>query len=118
MYTTFDKNNQRKQRHIRIRGKISGTAKCPRVSIFRSNKYIYASLIDDTKSKTIAYVSSKNLGLDNTINTDAAKRVGEELGAKAKALKIKTAVFDRSGYLYHGRVKALADALRSTGVKF
>lgn len=118
MYTTFDKNKQRLHRHVRIRAKICGTKECPRVSIYRSNRYIYASLIDDKAGKTLASIGSDKLGLTNSIDTAAAKKVGEELAKKAKKLKITTAVFDRSGYLYHGRVKALADALRENGLKF
>jgi large subunit ribosomal protein L18 len=118
MYTAFDKNAQRKHRHIRIRAKISGTAECPRIAVFRSNKFIYASLIDDVSKKTLATSSSDKLQLDNPSNCDAAAKVGEDLAKKAKDLKITKVVFDRSGYLYHGQVKALADACRKGGLAF
>ena len=118
MYTTFDKNAQRKHRHLRIRAKIHGTAACPRVSVFRSNKFIYASLIDDDNHKTLASTSSAKLGLENPSNMDAATKTGEKLAEMAKELKIEKVVFDRSGYLYHGQVKALAEALRKGGLVF
>lgn len=118
MYTTFDKNSQRLHRHKRIRGKISGTSTCPRISIFKSNRYVYASLIDDTNKKTLAYVTSANLNLENTSNVAAGSAVGEKLAQEAKKLNIKTAVFDRSGYIYHGVVKAIADSCRKGGLTF
>lgn len=118
MYTTFNRNKQRLHRHIRIRGKISGTATCPRISVYRSNKFIYAALIDDDKAVTLASSSSAKLGLENPSNIDAAKKVGAEIAEKAKALSITKVVFDRSGYAYHGQVKALADAAREAGLIF
>lgn len=118
MYKTFDKNAQRKHRHVRVRAKISGTASCPRVSVFRSNKFIYASLVDDTKHVTLASSSSAKLGLDNPSNCDAANKVGLDLAKKAKDLKLTNVVFDRSGYLYHGQVKAVAEGLREGGLVF
>lgn len=118
MYTVFDKNKQRLHRHVRIRAKISGTATCPRVSVYRSNKFIYAALIDDESGKTLCSSSSAKLNLENPSNCEAAKKVGEDLASKAKELKIEKAVFDRSGYLYHGQVKALADACREGGLAF
>lgn len=118
MYTTFNKNAQRKHRHVRVRAKISGDATCPRVSIYRSNKFIYASLVDDTKGVTLASSSSAKLGLDNPSNVDAAKKVGLDLASKAKDLKLTKVVFDRSGYLYHGQVKAVAEGLREAGLVF
>lgn len=118
MYSTFNRNAQRKHRHVRVRAKISGTAACPRVSIFRSNKFIYASLIDDVAHKTLASSSSDKLGLDNPSNIDAASKVGEDLAKKAGELKVTKVVFDRSGYLYHGQVKAVAEALRKAGLEF
>ena len=118
MYSTFNRNAQRKHRHVRVRAKISGTAACPRVSVFRSNKFIYAALVDDTAHKTLAASSSAKLGLDNPSNKDAASKVGEDLAAKCADLKITEVVFDRSGYLYHGQVKAVAEALRKADLKF
>mgnify|MGYP001053151674 CR=1 FL=1 len=118
MYTAFDKNAQRKHRHVRIRAKLSGTAECPRVSIFRSNKFIYASLIDDANKKTLCSSSSAKLNLENPSNCAAAAAVGEDLAKKASELKISKVVFDRSGYLYHGQIKALAEACRKGGLVF
>lgn len=118
MYTAFNKNAQRLHRHVRIRAKVKGTAARPRVSIYRSNKFIYASLIDDDARKTLASSSSAKLGLDNPSNVDAATKVGEDLAQKAKDLKIEAVVFDRSGYLYHGQVKAVAEAMRKAGLTF
>lgn len=118
MYTAFDKNKQRLHRHIRIRAKVKGTADRPRISVYRSNKFIYATLVDDTTGKTLASSSSAKLGLDNPSTCEAASKVGADLAAKAKELKIEKAVFDRSGYLYHGQVKALADACREAGLAF
>ncbi len=118
MYSVFNKNKQRLHRHIRIRAKIAGTADRPRISVYRSNKFIYASLIDDTTGTTLASSSSAKLGLDNPSNCEAAAKVGADLAEKAKALKIEKVVFDRSGYLYHGQVKALAEACREAGLAF
>ncbi len=112
------KNKVRLRRHARIREKISGTKDCPRLSVFRSNKHIECQAIDDVKGVTLAHSSSIHLKLENGSNMDASKKVGEDLAKKLKALKIKEAVFDRGGYLYHGRVKALADAVRAGGIKF
>jgi large subunit ribosomal protein L18 len=118
MYTSFDKNAQRKHRHVRIRAKVSGTASRPRISVFRSNKYIYAALIDDEKAVTLASTSSLKLKLEKPATVEAASKVGAEIGKLALDLGIKEAVFDRSGYLYHGVVKALAEAARETGLVF
>ncbi|MFH0838221.1 MAG: 50S ribosomal protein L18 [Patescibacteria group bacterium] len=106
----------RKRRKARIRAKVSGTAVRPRLSVYRSLQGIYAQLIDDTTGTILA--SASNLKSKNGNNIEAAKKVGAELAKKAKAKKIETCVFDRSGYLYHGRVKALADAAREGGLKF
>lgn len=118
MYSTFNREAQRQHRHVRVRAKISGSAARPRVSIYRSNKFIYAALVDDTAHKTIAATSSAKLGLDNPSNIDAAKATGADLAKKALALGVAEVVFDRSGYIYHGQVQALADALREGGLKF
>ena len=118
MYQAFRKNKQRLHRHVRIRAKIKGTSACPRVSLYKSNKYIYAQLIDDSKNKVLTSSSSLALGLEKPNNKEAAKKVGEDLATKAKGLKIKKVVFDRSGYLYHGQIAELATALRENGLVF
>ena len=100
----------------RIRGKISGTASHPRLSVFRSNKQIYAQLIDDLAGKTLAAASSKGLTEGN--KSEIAAQVGKAIAEKALAAGITEVVFDRNGYLFHGRVKSLADAAREGGLKF
>lgn len=114
-------NKQERRQRIKygIRAKVSGTAERPRLSVFRSNKAIYAQLIDDVAGHTLAAASSAELKTEvdgNTIET--AKQVGQRLAEKAKAKNIDAVVFDRNGYLYHGKVKALADAAREGGLKF
>lgn len=111
------KNVSRLKRHEKIRRTLSGTENTPRLCVFRSNMAIYAQLIDDVKGVTLASSSSLELKLKNN-NIDAAKAVGKDIAEKAKKAKIKTVVFDRGGYLYHGRVKALADAARENGLEF
>lgn len=118
MVSKESKNVSRKRRHLRVRNKISGTAKSPRLCLYRSNKNIEAQIIDDVKGVTLASSCSMSLKLGNGSNIDAAKKVGEDIAKKALAAKIKTVVFDRSGYIYHGRVKALAEAARGAGLKF
>lgn len=110
---------QRRQRiRHRIRKKVSGTPECPRLSVFRSNKDIYAQLIDDVNGLTLAAASSRDAAVTKEgTKIDHAKAVGLAIAAKAKDLNIDRAVFDRSGYLYHGRVKALADGTREGGVQ-
>lgn len=113
-----DKKVQRRTRIRRgIRNKISGTAEAPRLSVFKSNRAIYAQLIDDVKGHTIAAASSRELGAES-LNIDSSRQVGEKLAEKAKSAGIETVVFDRSGYVYHGKIKALADGARSGGLKF
>ncbi|MDY0178133.1 MAG: 50S ribosomal protein L18 [Erysipelotrichia bacterium] len=112
------KNVSRKRRHIRVRNKISGTADCPRLNVFRSNQHIEAQLIDDVKGVTLAHATSIELKLEKGNNIEAAAKVGQLIGEKAKVKKIKKCVFDRSGYIYHGRVKALAEAARKAGLEF
>ena len=112
------RSQARKKRHWKVRSKISGTSEIPRLNVFKSLKNIEAQLIDDVKQKTLAHSSSISLKLKNGSNIEAASKVGEDIGEKIKALKIKQVVFDRSGYIYHGRVKALAEATRKKGVKF
>ncbi len=110
------KNFLRRQERTRIklREKAKGKA---RLSIFFSNTHIYAQLIDDTKSTTVAFSSTKNLKLKG-VNIELAKKVGKDIAEKIKKLKIKEIVFDRGGYLYHGKVKALANSARESGIKF
>ena len=100
----------------RIRGKISGTAQRPRMSVFRSNKAIYVQVIDDLAGTTLVAASSK--GLEGGTKVEVAAKVGEEIAKKAAEKGITEVVFDRNGYLYHGRVKSLADAARKAGLKF
>ena len=100
----------------RIRGKISGTSERPRMSVFRSNKGIYVQVIDDLKGETLAAASSK--GLEGGTKTELAAKVGEQIAKKAQEKGITEVVFDRNGYLYHGRVKSLAEAARKGGLKF
>jgi large subunit ribosomal protein L18 len=113
------RNSARLMRHARIRSKISGTSEVPRLSVFRSNKQIYAQIIDDEKKSTLVSASSldKSLKLENGGNVEAAKAVGKLLAEKAKKAKITKVVFDRGGYLYHGRVQALAEAARENGLE-
>ena len=112
------KNVSRVRRHARVRAKISGTAEAPRLCVYRSNKNIEAQLIDDTKGNTLVSSSSMSLKLENGSNIEAAKKVGKDIAEKALAKGLKKIVFDRSGYIYHGRVKALAEAAREAGLKF
>lgn len=120
MIKQVNKNANRKTRHNRVRNKISGTTSVPRLNVFRSNKNIYAQLIDDTNGKTVVSASSldKDLGLENTGNKEAAKAVGKAIAEKALKEGIDKVVFDRGGYLYHGRVKELAEGAREAGLKF
>jgi large subunit ribosomal protein L18 len=120
MITKADKNATRKKRHARVRSKLTGTAARPRLNVFRSNKHIYAQLIDDVNGVTIASASTldKEVSLDSTSNVDAAVKVGELVAKRAVEKGVKAVVFDRGGYLYHGRVKALADAARENGLEF
>jgi large subunit ribosomal protein L18 len=112
-----DKNKLRLKRHKRIRGKISGTAERPRLSVFRSNKNIYAQLIDDVEGVTLASASSMDDSANKT-KTEQAEEVGKKLAEAAAKKNIKNVVFDRSGYLYHGRVAALAESARKNGLEF
>ena len=113
-----DKNKLRLKRHRRIRGKISGTAERPRLSIFRSNKNIYAQLIDDVAGVTLASASTLDENVSDATKLEQAAAVGKAIAEAAKAKNISTVVFDRSGYLYHGRIQALADAARENGLDF
>ena len=108
----------RKIRHARVRNKISGTSECPRLNVFRSNNQIFAQIIDDEKQTTLVSSSSVELKIKNGGNIEGAKEVGKDIALKAKKAKINKVVFDRGGYLYHGRVKALAEAARENGLEF
>lgn len=114
------KNVARKKRHLRLRRKLVGTAEKPRLNVFRSLNHIYAQIIDDERGATLVAAGSmdKDLGLEYGGNTGAAKAVGEAIAKKALAKGIKTVVFDRGGYIYHGRVAALAAAAREAGLEF
>ena len=118
MVKTYNKNESRIRRHKRVRAKISGTATTPRLCLYRSNKHIEAQIIDDVKQTTIVSSSSIVLKLENGSNIEAATLVGQDIAKKALAAGIETVVFDRSGYVYHGRVKALAEGAREGGLKF
>ena len=107
---------RRKKIKTRIRGKVAGTAQRPRMSVFRSNKGIYVQLIDDQAGRTLAAASSK--GLEGGTKTEVSAKVGKEIAKKAQEKGIETVIFDRNGYLFHGRVKSLADAAREAGLKF
>ncbi len=111
---------QRSRVRTKIRGKISGTAERPRLSVFRSNKQIYAQIIDDVAGKTLAAATSidKEIASKDINKVETAKLVGQLLAEKAKQAEVETVVFDRGGYVYHGRVKALADGAREGGLKF
>jgi len=118
MISKESKNVSRLRRHARVRNKISGTAETPRLCVYRSNKNIEAQIIDDVKGVTLVSSSSMALKLDNGSNVEAAAAVGKDIATKAVAKKIKKVVFDRSGYVYHGRIKALAEAAREAGLEF
>ena len=120
MIKKVSRNEMRKTRHERIRENLSGTAERPRLCVFRSNANIEAQIIDDVKGTTLVSATSldKELKLKNGSNIEAAKVVGAEIAKRAKKAKITAVVFDRGGYLYHGRVKALAEAAREGGLEF
>ena len=111
------KNAMREVRHRRIRKNLSGTKEMPRLNVFRSNKEIYAQVIDDVTGTTLVSSSSRNLKVSNGGNIEAAKLVGKDIAEKCKKAKINKVVFDRGGYLNHGRVSALADAAREAGLE-
>ena len=118
MISKESKNISRVRRHARVRSKISGTKECPRLCVYRSNKNIEAQLIDDVNGRTLVASSSMTLKLENGSNIEAAAKVGADIATKAKAKKITKVVFDRSGDIYHGRIKALAEAAREAGLEF
>jgi large subunit ribosomal protein L18 len=114
-----DTNKQRLKRHKRVRGKISGTPERPRLNVFRSEKHIYAQVVDDTKGHTLCSASSVEKGFEiSGSNKEAARKVGKMVAERAKEKGIETVVFDRGGYIYHGRVKELAEAAREGGLEF
>jgi large subunit ribosomal protein L18 len=121
----LNKNEARRKRHIRVRKRVQGTPERPRLNVYRSTNNIYAQVIDDLAGRTLASASSLDSALrgDNASrsaggNIDAAKSVGQLVAERAKAAGITRVVFDRGGYLYHGRVQALADAARENGLEF
>jgi len=118
----FNRNESRKKRHRIIRKSIQGTPERPRLNVFRSSKHIYAQIIDDTQMKTITSSSTidKEVAgeLEGLTKKEAAELVGKDIAEKAKKEGIEKVVFDRGGYLYHGRIKALADGARENGLKF
>jgi len=119
MVSKFDKNAQRLKRHIRVRGKISGTPERPRLNVFRSNANIYAQIIDDVNGVTLASASTLDKEFEGaTGNCEAAKKVGLLVAERAKEKGISVVVFDRGGYVYHGRVAALAEGAREGGLEF
>ncbi|WP_127943015.1 MULTISPECIES: 50S ribosomal protein L18 [unclassified Mycoplasma] len=115
---TTSRNYYRKRKHLKIRQKIHGSAEAPRLSIFKSLRHIEGQLINDDKRQTLAYASTRQLKLKHGANLEGATKVGQILGEKVVQLGVKKVVFDRSGYIYHGKVKAFADAVRDKGVKF
>ena len=119
MISKTDRKAERVRRHARVRNKISGTAECPRLCVFRSNTGVYAQIIDDVKGVTL--VSASTLDKDvktKHANKEAAREVGTLIAKRASEKKISTVVFDRGGYIYHGVIKELADAAREGGLKF
>ena len=119
MVKTVNKNAMRLKRHVRVRGKISGTPECPRLNVFRSNANIYAQIIDDVNGVTLVAANTLEKDFEGaTGNMEAAKKVGAILAERAKAKGIEQVVFDRGGYIFHGRVAALAEGAREAGLKF
>ena len=113
-----EKREARIRRHVRVRKNISGTSEIPRLNVFRSNKAIYAQVIDDSKGVTLVSSSSLELKLQNGGNIEAAQKVGKDIAEKCKKAKLNKVVFDRGGFLYHGRVAALAESAREAGLEF
>jgi len=122
MINKIDKNEIRKRKHLRVRKSVSGTAERPRLCVYRSNAHIYAQVIDDVTGTTLAAASSLDKDVKSQVsaggNIEAAKAVGELIAKRAQDKKITQVVFDRGGYLYHGRVAALAEAAREAGLQF
>lgn len=122
MITKQDKNKARVRRHLRVRKKINGTAARPRLNVFRSSKHIYAQLIDDVAGVTLAAASTLDKELNGEVknggSVESARKVGELVAKRAKEKGVSEVVFDRGGYLYHGRIQALAEAAREAGLEF
>ena len=122
MITKMDKNSVRQRRHARVRKNVSGTAETPRLNVYRSLNHVYVQIIDDVKGVTLASASTMEKGIREQVagktKTEAAKLVGATVGERAKAKGIEEVVFDRGGYLYTGRVQAIADGAREAGLKF
>ena len=119
MVNKKDKNVQRQKRHVRVRAKISGTTERPRLTVYRSNAHIYAQIVDDEKGVTLCAASSNEKGFEGIgSNKEAAKKVGAKIAERALAKGIENVVFDRGGYIYHGRVSELASGAREGGLKF
>lgn len=116
MKRLIEKNKRRVKRKMRIRGRLAGTPERPRVSVFRSNKHLYAQVIDDANGKTVASISNQKDHAELKVTVEDAAKLGEALGSKMMELKIAQAVFDRNGFLYHGVVKAFADGVRKAGI--
>ena len=118
MLKKVSRNDERLRRHVRVRRKISGTPECPRLNVFRSNAHIHVQIIDDVNGNTLVSASSVELKLANGSNIEAAKTVGKAIAERALEKNITNVVFDRGGYIYTGRVKAVAEAARGAGLKF
>lgn len=121
MITKADRNKVRKVRHLRVRKKLNGTTERPRLNVYRSNQHIYAQVIDDVQGVTLVSASTLDPELKGTVNggnVDAAQKVGALVAKRAQEKGIKNVVFDRGGFLYHGRIKALADSAREAGLEF
>ena len=119
MVSKINKNAMRLKRHVRVRGKISGTPERPRLNVFRSNANIYAQIIDDVNGVTLVSANTLEKEFEGaTGNVEAAKKVGAVLAERAKAKGLEEVVFDRGGYIFHGRVAALAEGARENGLKF
>ena len=118
MLKKVSRNDERLRRHARVRTKVNVTAECPRLNVFRSNAHIHVQIIDDVAGKTLVAASSVELKLENGGNVAAAAAVGTEVAKRALAAGIENVVFDRGGYVYHGRVASLADGAREGGLAF
>lgn len=118
MVSKQDSNKARQKRHTRVRAKISGTSACPRLCVYRSLNHIYAQLVDDVNGTTLASAATVEKDFEYGGNKEAAKKVGELLAKRAVEKGIEECVFDRGGYIYHGRVEALAEGARAGGLKF
>lgn len=122
MQAQIDRKQVRRRIRFRVRRRMSGTAERPRLAVFRSEKHIYVQAIDDKQGRTLAHASTRDADVRGQVkhggNVASAKLVGEAIGKRLRAAGIETVVFDRGGFLYHGRVKALADAVREAGLKF